>query len=839
MAPVILDQSDLSAGGGSLHSMKSDTNVLNLEQDDHSLSASPTIPVESNTASIIRPLDQTQMKKPAEASVAVADDGVLTELAMRQGLRNIGKMATAYSFVFLDLNLPAMQIKSIDILESMVHLQNVNLSYNKISDLSPLNNLSFLVQLNVSNNLIESLDFLEGFKNLRVLDASNNLLTSIGDMGRFPALEKLNLNNNQISEIEGLDENSRLEVLDLSANQLTQIGIGNLAVLELYLATNQIESLAQIQNLEFLQVLDVSYNLIENLSGLQNRRHLMKVDVQNNKVADYDDLEPVFVGNRLLRELNLRNNPIQDKDDYRLAILYRCSELTSLDKHKVQPEEKVSALNMFNPPAEVVAARDHINHVVYKYLQPARLRECTLPSLETPYPILVLSGPEACGKIELASRLVQEFPDFFGYLPNHVLSASTTSKTVYEQELEQNSISELTPEEFVNMIQEGRFVSTYSDGSRTMGIMYDVIDNIASEGLACVTHMEYEGILSFKKSFFEPRYLLIIPRDEDLYREHLESYYQMSEDEITRVMGRRDLYIKVNQENPGFFDQVIDSNDIDTALQTLTTIVREYLGLPADYVSRDLSSSAYKETKRSSIGGSVVNNVLRYKVSGGTKNTSGRQVSIRDGMNEAELKSYERRESALREGIRENDLSPESAYAGNTTIYGKPYTAPAAFEGYSSRVKDAEEKPEDNRRTEQEDQNLYFEGPGNREDFDSPLERPSLDVEESSLKLQERASALLDDEVLLENEVQKLFGQAGKSLDGNINMDEAKQLIKSYFESSLFEFQFAGEDLKRFEVSFQSYAEVDGQQDMSFEEFKGWFVYMLRMIKFGLYASNA
>ena len=189
------------------------------------------------------------------------------------------------------------------------------------------------------------------------------------------------------------------------------------------------------------------------------------------------------------------------------------------------------------------------------------------------------------------------------------------------------------------MIQEGRFVTTYSDGIRTMGIMYDVIDSIASEGLACVTHMEYEGILSFKKSFFEPRYLLLLPRNEQVHRDRLRSFYQMSEDEVNRAMGRRDLYVKVNQEKPGFFDQVIDSDDIQVALQTLTSIVKEYLGLPPDYVTTRDSSSGQgggggattnkDSTKRGSLGATnIVNNVLRFKGSSGVKNQSGRQVKV-------------------------------------------------------------------------------------------------------------------------------------------------------------------------------------------------------------------
>lgn len=46
----------------------------------------------------------------------------------------------------------------------------------------------------------------------------------------------------------------------------------------------------------------------------------------------------------MLRELNLLRNPIQELPYYRLAILFHIPRLCLLDRHKVEVEEKVSAL---------------------------------------------------------------------------------------------------------------------------------------------------------------------------------------------------------------------------------------------------------------------------------------------------------------------------------------------------------------------------------------------------------------------------------------------------------------------------------------------------------------
>ena len=45
----------------------------------------------------------------------------------------------------------------------------------------------------------------------------------------------------------------------------------------------------------------------------------------------------------------------------------------------------------------------------------------TLPSLDSPYPMLVLTGPQACGKRELAHKLCLDFTDFFSYGSVHTL----------------------------------------------------------------------------------------------------------------------------------------------------------------------------------------------------------------------------------------------------------------------------------------------------------------------------------------------------------------------------------------------------------------------------------
>ena len=40
----------------------------------------------------------------------------------------------------------------------------------------------------------------------------------------------------------------------------------------------------------------------------------------------------------------------------------------------------------------------------------------TLPSVESPYPILILCGPEGCGRVEISKKLVDDYPDYFDFV---------------------------------------------------------------------------------------------------------------------------------------------------------------------------------------------------------------------------------------------------------------------------------------------------------------------------------------------------------------------------------------------------------------------------------------
>ena len=105
-------------------------------------------------------------------------------------------------------------------IQSLVSLQALSLSQNKISDVSKLGSLPLLGTLDISNNNIESLDFLyENNGNLHIkviesLDVSGNPISSLKGIGPWlSSLIVLNAQNCQVEEFEELQSLARLEKL--------------------------------------------------------------------------------------------------------------------------------------------------------------------------------------------------------------------------------------------------------------------------------------------------------------------------------------------------------------------------------------------------------------------------------------------------------------------------------------------------------------------------------------------------------------------------------------------------------------------------------------------------
>ncbi|XP_067247127.1 leucine-rich repeat and guanylate kinase domain-containing protein [Chanodichthys erythropterus] len=501
-----------------------------------------------------------------------------------------------------------------------------------------------LIILDASHNHLTDFFGFQPPKNLKEVNFSHNQIAAMKDLSAYSSLSKLILDYNLFSAIRGLEKCKRLSHLSLAHNNISRIrGLDHLPLRELCLRGNVIHKIENLQTLRNLQVLDLSSNRIQSLSGLQNLHLLGTVNLENNLISEIKEATHLH-DLILLREINLLRNPVQNQDDYRLALIFLLQHLILLDQHNVTAEEKVSALNKYDPPMEVIAARDHMTHLMYQLMQPQVIFDSTLPSLDAPYPMLVLTGPQACGKRELAHKLCQEFSDYFAY------GACHTTRGPYYGEEDGSDYHFVTEEEFQNMIQMGQFVQTMQYGGHWYGLSRESIERVAREGLACCVHMELEGVYSLKNSCFEPRYILLIPTVVDNYVCFLKARGFYSNAQMETAISRIDLYAKINREKPGFFDNIIPCDDRAEAYRMLKQLVKEYLGLEEQGGGDDSSSVTPDNTSTNATGELLAANTTEA-IDLMDSYSRNYQNKIQADMTPAEMTSNHRRQQLIREAL--------------------------------------------------------------------------------------------------------------------------------------------------------------------------------------------
>lgn len=168
---------------------------------------------------------------------------------------------------------------------------------------------------------IKSLEGIDALENLRNLNLEDNFVESVSPLGDLTKLRILNLRNNEITSLEEIDFEDILflHIRDLSLrHNVKRDNEGNATRL------SDISLLGQMVSLRKLELRD---NHIEDLAPISNLRNLRKLDIRENRFETIKPLETLTK----LEELNLRDNQIESLEPLRYL-----SHLTYLNIHSVE-----------------------------------------------------------------------------------------------------------------------------------------------------------------------------------------------------------------------------------------------------------------------------------------------------------------------------------------------------------------------------------------------------------------------------------------------------------------------------------------------------------------------
>ncbi|NXU55958.1 LRC23 protein, partial [Turnix velox] len=235
-------------------------------------------------------------------------------------------------------------LTDISLLESFIHLRYVDLTENKLQDLSPLKSLTHLLWLKVDSNLLTSA-YMQELPYLQVISFVHNRIKDMEGI-THPRLANLNLKGNKIQTALGLSHGQlySLQILELRENKLESTAGLNLPKLKnLYLAQNIIRSLEGLEELGQLTSLHLRDNQLETLDGFSSSmKCLQYLNLRSNRISSLQEVAKLQVL-PTLQALVLLDNPCCDEPNYRLEVLVLLPHLQRLDKDLVEQDERAEA----------------------------------------------------------------------------------------------------------------------------------------------------------------------------------------------------------------------------------------------------------------------------------------------------------------------------------------------------------------------------------------------------------------------------------------------------------------------------------------------------------------
>jgi len=180
-------------------------------------------------------------------------------------------------------------ITSLEGIEHLVELSEINLAFNHISDTGPLATLPRLETVDLSHNSVSELPVLRSAPILRRIELNYNQIESLEWLAaeHFLALESFSVVHNHISDV------TEIPALD--------------GIRELSIRDNAITDLEPIWQLHNLVMLDAGKNLVEDISGIGELRQLGRLFLDRNHITRLNGIEHLH----RLEELDLANNRLQ------------------------------------------------------------------------------------------------------------------------------------------------------------------------------------------------------------------------------------------------------------------------------------------------------------------------------------------------------------------------------------------------------------------------------------------------------------------------------------------------------------------------------------------------
>ena len=221
------------------------------------------------------------------------------EIQNVKGLESFAKL--------IELNLTNNEISSdnsksdINMLKNLTLMQNINLSANKLENADVITDYKNIIKINVSHNQISNLDDFYTWKTnlgtskskLAELDVSYNIISELEPIKDITTLTYLNIGNNKTGNIDKIEDLVNLQDLNVSRNDIEDISVlKKLTQLRaLNISSNNIKDISSISDLGYLNSLNIANNRITTLKNIERMSNLTELSASDNKIETSEHIK--------------------------------------------------------------------------------------------------------------------------------------------------------------------------------------------------------------------------------------------------------------------------------------------------------------------------------------------------------------------------------------------------------------------------------------------------------------------------------------------------------------------------------------------------------------------
>ena len=224
-------------------------------------------------------------------------------------ISDISPLKNLTNLIVLDLH-RNFKIHDASPLSTLTNLTHLSLWANRVSDVSPLSTLTNLIYLSLENNKILDVSPIKDMINLEGLDLETNRISDISALTDMTKLTFLDFDNNKVSDVSPLKNMTKLTQLDASDNNISDISALSALteLIQLDLDDNKLSDVSPLEAMTKLRWLDLDGNRIIDISPLKNMRNLIRLNLDDNQIVDISPLENMTK----LTKLDLDHNRIVD-----------------------------------------------------------------------------------------------------------------------------------------------------------------------------------------------------------------------------------------------------------------------------------------------------------------------------------------------------------------------------------------------------------------------------------------------------------------------------------------------------------------------------------------------